>query len=122
MHMTLLRKMRAAVKVLCIVTAMLLGVLPPSVASSAARHCATTPEVAMHHAQPASALHDMDHRTDDGAKECCPAVCGLQAGITSGQPSGLLTRVIRDLVFLDLSARLKGQPVPPDFEPPRLRA
>jgi len=119
--MTFLRKMRAAVKVLCIVTAMLLGVLSPSVASNAATHCATTSEVAMHHAQPAGALHDMDHRTD-GAKECCLAVCGLPAGIAPGQPSGLLTRVVRDLTFLDFSPRLKGHPVSPDFEPPRLRA
>ncbi len=116
-----MRTIRAAVKVLCIVTAMLLGVLPPSVASSAATHCATTPEVAMHQAQPVGAPHDMDHRTD-GAKECCLAVCGLPAGIAPGQPSGLLTRVVRDLTFPDLSARLKGHPVPPDLEPPRLRA
>ncbi|WP_152534475.1 hypothetical protein [Martelella sp. AD-3] len=115
-----MRTMRAAVKVLCIVTAMLLGVLSPSV-GSAATHCATMPEVAMHHAQPAGAPHDMDHRTD-GAKACCLAACGLPTGIAPGQPSSLLTRVVRDLTFPDLSARLKGHPVPPDLEPPRLRA
>lgn len=117
--MTVMRKMRAAVKVLCIVTAMLLGVLSPSV-GSAATHCVTAPEPAMHHAQPADALHDMGHRTDhSGAKDCCLAICGLPAGIAPGQPSGLLMRIVGNLTFPDPSARLKDHSVPPDLEPPR---
>ncbi|MCD1636444.1 hypothetical protein K7H91_22050 [Martelella mediterranea] len=56
-----MRTMRAAVKALCIVTAMLLGVLSPS-AASAVTHCATSPETAITQAQPAGALHDMDRR------------------------------------------------------------
>ncbi|AQZ53773.1 hypothetical protein Mame_04481 (plasmid) [Martelella mediterranea DSM 17316] len=122
LDMGYMRTMRAAVKVLCIVTAMLLGVLSPS-AASAATHCATSPETAITQAQPAGALHDMDHRSDRHLmKDCCLAVCSLQAGIPPVQPSGPPAAVVRDVTFLDLSAPLKGHPVPPDFEPPRTLA
>ncbi|WP_180898675.1 hypothetical protein [Martelella soudanensis] len=119
-----MRRMRAAVKVLCIVTAIMLGMLLPSV-SSAAAHCATSPQVAMHHAQPSDAMvqHGMDHQDGNhGAKNCCLAVCSPQAGITPAQPSGLPAAVLRDLVFLDRSAPLTGHPVSPAFEPPRTLA
>jgi len=120
--MRFVQTMRAALHVLCIATVILLGLLSPSVAS-AATHCETAPETAMYQAQPASALHDMDHGNDQHrVKDCCLAVCSLQAGIPPVQPSGLPAVVVRDLVFLDLAAPLKGHPVPPDFEPPRTLA
>ncbi|MGV0876139.1 hypothetical protein V6767_03210 [Martelella sp. FLE1502] len=120
--MRFVQTMRAALHVLCIATVILLGLLSPSMAS-AATHCETASETAMHQAQPAGALHDMDHRSDQHrVKDCCLAVCCLQAGIPPVQPSGLPAVVVRDLTFPDLSARLKGHPVPPDLEPPRLRA
>ncbi|WP_174803480.1 hypothetical protein [Martelella limonii] len=105
----------------CIVTAIMLGMLLPTV-SSAAALCATSPQVAIHHAPSSDAAvhHGMDH-TDGtpGAKACCLADCSLQTGVTPAQPSGAAAPIPGALVFIDLSASLKGHPVSPAFEPPR---